>query len=423
MERWNNGFRVEKVFPFPTFQCSIIPIFQYLILGVVLMVSETKTSCIGILTSGGDCPGLNAAIRAVTKAALNEYNMTVIGIMDGFRGLVENRTIHLDAKKVSGILTNGGTILGTSRDKIHKMPMGGKSRDMTEVAVENVHRNHIDCLVCLGGGGTQKNALRLHQAGGINVMTLPKTIDNDVDGTDTTFGFDTALQIATDAIDRLHTTATSHHRVIVCEIMGHRAGWLTLCSGIAGGADVILIPEIPYDLKVVADYLLERRRRGSRFSIIAVAEGAISVKDAKARADQEKASKTSKKKKKTKSSKDPVPGDDDDHLVKEPISSRIARRLQKITHIDARVTSLGHVQRGGIPSAFDRWLCTRMGTKATQLLAKGVYNVMVGYDSGLCKPVPLEKVAGKRKIVPTDHPMIVSARLVGTCMGDRSPFD
>ncbi|MBN2313161.1 MAG: 6-phosphofructokinase [Sedimentisphaerales bacterium] len=406
------------------------------------MTSESKTSCIGILTSGGDCPGLNAAIRAVTKAAINEYNMTVIGILDGFRGLVENRTIHLEAKKVSGILTTGGTILGTSRDKVHKMLMGGKIRDMTEVAVENVHRNHIDCLVCLGGGGTQKNALRLHQVGGINVMTLPKTIDNDVEGTDTTFGFDTALQIATDAIDRLHTTATSHHRVIVCEIMGHKTGWLTLSAGIAGGADAILIPEIPYDLNVVADYLLERRRRGSRFSIIAVAEGAVSVEDAKGQEEQsagerltaEESSKNLKKKKKAKSVNDPasvssawgrLTADDteDNHLVVEPISSRIARRLQEITGIDARVTSLGHVQRGGIPTAFDRWLCTRLGTKAAQLLAQGVYNVMVGYDSGLCKPIPLEQVAGKRKIVPNDHPMIVSARLVGTCMGDKSPFD
>ena len=390
------------------------------------MSSESKTNCIGILTSGGDCPGLNAAIRAVTKAAINEYGMTVIGIMDGFRGLVENRTIHLEAKQVSGILTTGGTILGTSRDKVHKMPMGGKMRDMTEVAVENIHRNHIDCLVCLGGGGTQKNALRLHQVGGINVLTLPKTIDNDVEGTDTTFGFDTALQIATDAIDRLHTTATSHHRVIVCEIMGHRTGWLTLCAGIAGGADIILIPEIPYDINVVADYLLERRRRGSRFSIIAVAEGALSVEDVKALAEQqEQASKTAKKKKKAKSASDPAPATsdiDDYHIVKEPISSRIARRLQEMTGIDARVTALGHVQRGGIPTAFDRWLCTRLGTKAAQLLAQGVYNVMVGYDSGICKPIPLETVAGKRKIVPNDHPMIVSARLIGTCMGDKSPF-
>ena len=390
------------------------------------MATESKTSCIGILTSGGDCPGLNAAIRAVTKAAINEYDMTVIGIMDGFRGLVENRTMHLEVKQVSGILTNGGTILGTSRDKVHKMPMGGKIRDMTEVAIENVHRNHIDCLVCLGGGGTQKTALRLHQAGGINVMTLPKTIDNDVEGTDITFGFDTALQIATDAIDRLHTTATSHHRVIMCEIMGHKAGWLTLRAGIAGGADVILIPEIPYNLNVVTSYLLERRRRGSRFSIVAVAEGAISVEDVKAQTEPEQALRSSKKRKKAKSTSDLATEAidvDNDHLVREPISSRIARRLQEMTGIEARVTSLGHVQRGGIPTAFDRWLCTRLGTKAAQLLARGVYNVMVGYDSGICKPIPLEQVAGKRKIVPFDHPMIVSARLVGTCMGDKSPFD
>ena len=397
------------------------------------MVFESKTNCIGILTSGGDCPGLNAAIRAITKAAINEYNMTVIGIMDGFRGLVENRIMYLEVKQVSGILTSGGTILGTSRDKVHKMTMGGKVMDMTEVAVENVHRNHIDCLVCLGGGGTQKNALRLHQTGRINVMTLPKTIDNDVEGTDTTFGFDTALQIATDAIDRLHTTATSHHRVIVCEIMGHKTGWLTLSAGIAGGADIILIPEIPYDINVVADYLLERRRRGSRFSIIAIAEGAVSVEDIKAQDEQsskerlmkEQAPKNPKKKKKAKPASETASATndiDDYRLVREPISSRIARRLQEMTGIEARVTALGHVQRGGIPSAFDRWLCTRLGTKAAQLLAQGAYNVMVGYDSGICKPVPLEQVAGKRKTVPIDHPMIVSARLIGTCMGDKSPF-
>jgi 6-phosphofructokinase len=388
------------------------------------VVLKSKTNCIGILTSGGDCPGLNAAIRAVTKPAINEYGMTVIGIMDGFRGLVENRITHLEGKAVSGILTIGGTILGTSRDKLHKMPMGGKTRDMTEVAVENIHRNHIDCLVCLGGGGTQKNALRLHEEGGVNVITLPKTIDNDVAGTDVTFGYDTAMQIATDAIDRLHTTATSHHRVIVCEIMGHKAGWLTLGAGIAGGADVILIPEIPYDLKIVADYLHERRRRGSRFSIIAVAEGAKSVEEAQAQIEQDKQPKTIKKKKKAKAkSAVAVTADVDKYqLVTEPIASRIARSLQEMTGIEARVTSLGHVQRGGVPSAFDRLLCTRLGTKAAQLLAKGVYNVMVGYESGLCKPVPLKDVAGQRKTVLIDHPMIVTARLVGTCMGDKSPF-
>jgi 6-phosphofructokinase 1 len=419
------------------------------------MPQDSKTRCIGILTSGGDCPGLNAAIRAVTKAAINEYGMTVVGVLDGFRGLVENRTLMLEAKHVSGILTRGGTILGTSRDKPHKMSMGGKIRDMTQVAVENIRRHHIDCLVCLGGGGTLKNALRLHQQGGVNVITLPKTIDNDVEGTDVTFGYDTAMQIATEAIDRLHTTATSHHRIIVCEIMGHKTGWLTLGAGIAGGADVVLIPEIPYDLAVVSEYLLQRRRRGSRFSIIAVAEGAMSVeevKKAEQAADDKKKDKSKDKDKKKKDDKDKtgkngkeVLADYLTHLreeldpdaeyieidtsgqlpefriIQEPIASRVARKLQHMTGIEARVTALGHVQRGGTPSAFDRWLCTRMGTKAVQLMARGEVNVMVGYDSGLCKPIPLEQVAGKRKIVPPDHPMILSARLVGTCLGDIIP--
>lgn len=410
------------------------------------MAKDSKTHCIGILTSGGDCPGLNAAIRAVTKSAIHDYGMSVVGIMDGFRGLVENRTMVLESKHVSGILTHGGTILGTSRDKPHKMPMGGKFRDMTQVAVENIKRHHIDCLVCLGGGGTLKNALRLHQQGGINVMNLPKTIDNDVAGTDMSFGYDTAMQIATEAIDRLHTTATSHHRIIVCEVMGHRAGWLTLSAGIAGGADVIMIPEIPYDLNVVAQYLQERRRRGSKFSIIAVAEGAMSKSKTARLAEEEQAPKARKKKKTVKPKDGDVLSEEDlkemkDHLepnqtlvklidesqtptyrvVQEPIASRVARQLQEMTNIEARVTALGHVQRGGTPSSFDRLLCTRLGTKATQLLARGVYNVMVGYDSGHCAPVPLEEVAGRRKVIAADHPMIVSARLVGTCMGDEVP--
>ena len=243
-------------------------------------MSRKRSRCIGILTAGGDCPGLNAAIRGVAKAAMH-HGIKVIGILDGFRGLVENRTIQLDEKMVSGILTLGGTLLGTSRDKPHKMDMGGKVMDMTDLAVANAERLQLDCLVCLGGNGTQKNALHLHDKGGLNVLTLPKTIDNDVVGTDISFGFDTALGIATEAIDRLHTTATSHHRIIVCEIMGHSAGWLALGSGIAGGADVILIPEIPYDLHAVSDYLMERRHHGKRFSIVAVAEGAKSVEEAR----------------------------------------------------------------------------------------------------------------------------------------------
>ena len=227
------------------------------------------------LTAGGDSPGLNAAIRGVGKAALNTYGMRLIGFRDGFRGLMENRTIRLDSGELSGILTIGGTILGTSRDKPHKMPIGDKKMDMTDLMVDNYHKHHLDVLVCLGGGGTAKNAYQLMQKG-INVITLPKTIDNDVACTDVTFGFDTALTIATDAIDRLHSTAHSHHRIIVVEIMGHNTGWLALGAGVSGGADVVLIPEIPYDINVVSEAILQRFRGGKRFSIVAVSEGAMS---------------------------------------------------------------------------------------------------------------------------------------------------
>jgi 6-phosphofructokinase 1 len=410
-------------------------------------MKSSKTRCLGILTAGGDSPGLNAVVRAITKVAMNEFGMRVLGIQDGFRGLVENRIVTLDDLTVSGVLTRGGTILGTSRDKPHSMPMGGKLLDMTDSAVENARKHQMDCLVCLGGGGTAKNAYRLWQKGGINVMTLPKTIDNDVFGTDVSFGFDTAVSIATEAIDRLHTTATSHHRLIVCEVMGHRAGWLALHSGIAGGADVILIPEIPYDLEKIAEFLLERRRHGKRFSIIAVAEGARSVREA-AEAAVFKAKDKDKDRKKTKENGRPDKGDipldapaeeeavdayradlplniqrlhDETmafHVVQESMASRLARHLQALTGVEARVTSLGHVQRGGIPTAFDRTLSTMMGAKAAELLAEGTYNVMVAYRNGICVPVPLQDVVGQRKLVPSDHHLIHCARQVGTCFGD-----
>jgi len=351
----------------------------------------------------------------------------------------------LDDATVSGVLTRGGTILGTSRDKPHSMPMGGRLMDMTDAAVENARKHQMDCLVCLGGGGTAKNAFRLWQKAGINVMTLPKTIDNDVFGTDVSFGFDTAVSIATEAIDRLHTTATSHHRLIVCEVMGHRAGWLALHSGIAGGADVILLPELPYDLEKIAEFLLERRRHGKRFSIIAVAEGALSRREAEA------AAKLKDKEKDKKKAKDPDRPDKAEaapeaaaegeavdayradlplnvsrlhdetmayHVVQEPMASRLARHLQALTGVEARVTSLGHVQRGGVPTAFDRTLSTMMGAQAADLLAEGRYNVMVAYRNGLCVPVPLQDVVGQRKLVPADHHLIHCAREVGTCFGD-----
>ena len=379
---------------------------------------QSQTRCIGILTSGGDCPGLNAAIRGITKAAIQDYGIKVVGILDGFRGLVENRTIPLGYDDVSGVLTLGGTILGTSRDKPRKMPMGSRILDMTETAVANARSNGFDCVVCLGGGGTQKNALHLHKAG-LNVLTLPKTIDNDVSGTDITFGFDTAMSICTHAIDRLHTTATSHDRIIVVEVMGNNAGWLALGSGIAGGADVILIPEIPYCLEDIAEYLLERQRRwGKKFSIVCVAEGALSAEEAQAL--QENGKKSAKKSDEHAAAEAKLTAAVGYKLVKESLASRLARQLQERCHAEARVTSLGHVQRGGVPTANDRMLATLLGVKAARLLAEGRYNVMVALDGNRCRAVPLEEVAGNKKLVTIDHPWVHGARQVGTCLGISS---
>ncbi|HEX7555696.1 MAG TPA: ATP-dependent 6-phosphofructokinase, partial [Leptolinea sp.] len=229
------------------------------------------TKLVGVLTAGGDTPGLNAALRGLGKAAIEGYGMQVIGFYEGYRGLMQNRTIRLDGSNLSGILTRGGTILGTSRDKPNNMPMGGQFMDMTETMIENYNLHHLDVLVCIGGGGTHKSASKLMKKG-LNIITIPKTIDNDLYGTDHSIGFDTALGIATDAVDRLHSTAHSHHRIIVVEIMGHNTGWLALASGIAGGADVILIPEIPYETKCIAEAILSRSRGGKRFSIVAVSE-------------------------------------------------------------------------------------------------------------------------------------------------------
>jgi 6-phosphofructokinase 1 len=369
---------------------------------------------VGVLTSGGDNPGLNAAIRGLGKAALGCYGMMVIGFRDGFRGLVENRNINLDGKMLSGILTLGGTILGTSRDKPHKMMVGGKEMDMTSVIVENYHKNHLDCLVCIGGGGTQKNAYRLMQQG-LNVITLPKTIDNDVFGTDYTFGFDTALEIATEAIDRLHSTAQSHHRIIVVEIMGHRAGWLALGAGLAGGADVILIPEIPYDIKNVAESIKERSRSGKSFSIVAVAEGALSKNQKKQMDELEtklEQAKDKDEKKQVKQVMTDMQGMRSSHTL------RLAQKLEELSGIEARVTILGHLQRGGTPSSTDRILATKLGTACANFIDQGKYGILVASNGEGVKAVPLQDVAGKLKTVPLNHPWLESARRVGTCLGD-----
>jgi 6-phosphofructokinase 1 len=373
-----------------------------------------KIKRIGILTSGGDSPGLNAAIRGVGKAAIGYYGMELIGFRDGFRGLAENHRMRLEKNTLAGILTIGGTILGTSRDKPHRVEIDGRTRDMTDVIVDNYAKLGLDALVCLGGGGTQKNALRLAQKG-LHVLTLPKTIDNDVAMTDATFGFDTALGIATDAIDRLHSTAHSHHRIVVAEIMGHRAGWLTLGAGIAGGADVILIPEIPYDVSKIAQAIRLRSRHGTNFSIVAVAEGAMSREDARAFRSAEEKKEKARTKVERRAAKLDLQALEAKHANN---TLRLAKQLEELTHLESRVTILGYVQRGGTPSAADRLLATRLGTACTDLIHEGVFDVMVAARGDGTEPVPLEKVAGKLRIVPPDHPWAESARRVGTCLGD-----
>ena len=369
---------------------------------------------IGILTSGGDCPGLNAAIRGVCKAGIARFDMRFVGFCNGFNGLAHDRTMKLDREMLSGILTDGGTILGTSRDNPHRMPVGGKAKDMTDAIVDTYARHHLDALVCLGGGGTQKNALHLQKAG-LNVVTLPKTIDNDIAGTDISFGFNTALGIATDAIDRLHSTATSHNRVIVVETMGHRAGWLALEASIAGGADVTLIPEIPYEIDIVAESIRERIRDGKRFSIVTVAEGAMTVKDARHIENLllEKSDASTKEERESASVKMA-----DFHEKHVDHTVKLTQKLEKLTGCESRLTILGHLQRGGTPSAFDRVLATNLGTACAQFLAEGGSGHMMAVRNGEIVPVPLDEVAGHKKLVTPSHPMVQSARMVGTCFGD-----
>lgn len=368
-----------------------------------------KAKCIGILTSGGDCPGLNAAIRGVAKPAISDFHIEVIGIEKGFRGLVENHSRVLHMHDVTGILSLGGTILGTSREKPQKMPLpNGETVDLTARAVETYNRLGLDCLVCLGGNGTHKVAYNLVKSG-LNVLGLPKTIDNDLAETDITFGFDSAVTTAAEAIDRLYSTAEAHLRVMVIELMGHNAGWLALTAGIAGGADIILIPEIPYDLDSICQHLTERRRRGKWFSIIAVAEGA----HAKER-DDDATNDGKKKKKKKKAKKNSSDDGSEDGRVSSVVAKAITRRIG----METRVTVLGHLQRGGVPTPFDRVLATRFGTFAAEMLAEGTYNQMVCLKGSEIASVPLEQVAGKLKLVPPDHPLIRAARHVGTNFGD-----
>jgi ATP-dependent phosphofructokinase / diphosphate-dependent phosphofructokinase len=337
---------------------------------------------IGILTAGGDCPGLNAAIRGVGKTAILEFGMEVYGISNGYRGLIEKDFMVLTEELLSGILTLGGTILRTSREKPFKADNGDSPVDKPKLIRKNYEDMKLDCVVCIGGNGTMKTAAKLADAG-LNVVGLPKTIDNDVWGTDQTFGFDSALTIATDSMDKLHTTANSHKRTMVIEIMGHHTGWLTLYSGVAGGADVILIPEVDYKLEVICDYLEGRARRGKPYSIVAVAEGIDMPK---------------KKKK---------------HSAGQYISKEISER----TGLETREIILGYIQRGGTPSPADRILATRYGAFAAELIANRKYGRMVALRNNEIESVPLSKVAGKLKTVPPNHSLIKKAVRLDTCFG------
>lgn len=368
---------------------------------------------VGILTAGGDSPGLNAAIRGFGKAAIGQ-GWEVVGYRDGFRGLAEDRRVKLSSRGLAGILTVGGTILGTSRDKPHRMTVGGEVRDMTDQIAANYRKAGLDALVCIGGGGTAKNSLRLSKAG-LDIIMLPKTIDFDLAGTDASIGFATALEVATDAVDRLHSTAHSHHRIIVAEIMGHGAGWLTLGAGLAGGADVILIPEIPYSVASIAAAIKRRVKAGTNFSIVAVAEGARSVDDAKALAAAEARVDGAS----DRPAKDAARAEVDLlELQHQGNTLRLAHQLEQLTGLESRVSILGYIQRGGTPSPLDRLLATRVGAAAADLVAAGTFGVMVAARGDATEPIPLAHVAGKRNTVPADHPWVAAARHVGTCLGD-----
>ena len=355
---------------------------------------------IGILTSGGDCQGLNAAIRGVAKALYEEFGdiVEIYGINDGYRGLIEGNYKRMKPENFSGILTLGGTILGTSRQPFKLMRViDENSVDKVKNMKDNYKKMKLDCLVVLGGNGTHKTANLLSEEG-LNVVSLPKTIDNDVWGTDMTFGFHSAMDIAANVLDCIHTTATSHGRVFIVEIMGHKVGWLTLYAGIAGGADVILLPEIPYDIDSIVKTIRQRNESGKRFSILAVAEGAMSKEEAKLSKKEFKAARAS--------------------MTYPSISYRLAKEIGDKTGQEIRVTVPGHFQRGGSPCPYDRVLSTRFGAAAAKLIVQKQYGNMVALQNGKIVPVPLSEVAGKLKTVPKDCDVIQTGRDIGICFGD-----
>lgn len=367
---------------------------------------------IGILTAGSDCPGLNAAIRAVGKAAKAE-GMNVIGFLDGFQGLINDQSQPLEGGMLSGILTKGGTILGTSREMPHVYNGENGVEDRTADAVAVYQRHNLDALVCLGGRETLESALHLTQQG-LNVLTLPKGVANDIPETDVSIGCDTALGIAAEAIDRLHSTAHSHHRIIIVEVTGRTSGWLTVGAGVTGGADIILIPEIPYQLETITAAIQERNKEGKHFSIIAVAEGAISQDQADFITRIHKTNERNRT------------GEDRDQVNVQldrlqshyrDNTSMLANRLEQTTDWQTRITILGYLLRGGIPSTGDRMLATLLGTACVQWLVEGRSGVMVAMQKGEITPVPLDKIVGRQKPLSLSHPWIASARRVGTNFG------
>ena len=356
---------------------------------------------IGILTSGGDCPGLNATIRGVAKACyerFGEENVEIVGISNGYYGLINNLCKDMSPSSFSGILTQGGTIFGTKRQPFKMMQVIGEDNiDKVKNMKETYKKQKLDCLLTLGGNGTHKTSKLLADEG-LNVIGLPKTIDNDIYGTDVTFGFHTAVDIATDVLDRLHTTAASHSRVLLCEIMGNKAGWLTLNAGIAGGADVIIIPEIPYDIDKICDAVMARSASGKTFSIVAVAEGAFDVNEAQM-------------KKKERAKKRAEAG-----IL--TATNRIAAQIQSNTGLEARVCVPGHMLRGGAPSAYDRVLSTQFGVHAAYLIAKERYGRTVAKIGNKITSNKLEDIAGKTKFVDTENHLVIAARDIGVSFGD-----
>ena len=372
---------------------------------------------VGLLTAGGDSPGVNAAIRGFGKAITNSGNVELIGFRDGFTGLVEDRTMELSSNAFSGILTQGGTILGISRSLPQAMPSENGPVDMTEQAVETYKRHRLDALVCIGGKETIKAGLHLSRAG-LNVITIPKAADNDLPGTDKAIGFDTAREIATQAIDRLHTTATATHRIMIVELMGLHAGWLTLGAGLAAGADVILIPEFPYDMKLVVNAILDRKRAGRNFSLVAVAENARSQElvDFVERAARLKAQREAE-------------GTQEVDQEVERISSSysgetmlLARRLREETGLETRITILGSLVRGGTPTAADRLLATQLAEWSALMVVNGQFGRMARRLNDQMGSVPLEEVVDRHKVIPPDHAWIRGAYQVGTCLGVVPPI-